>query len=143
MPNILIIDDDEQVCNVLVTAFGHMGYTASCEMTLKQGLEKIVTDTIDVVFLDVNLPDGNGLEAIKVIKQFPAAPEIIIITGNEDVDGAELAMHARAWDYISKSGSYKKFNFALDRALEYRRQKPMTTKFSWILLNHEHFSKAS
>jgi two-component system, NtrC family, response regulator len=78
---------------------------------------------MDVVFLDVNLPDGNGLEAMKTIRQMPAAPEIIIITGSEDVDGAELAMHSRAWDYIPKTGSYKKFVFALDRALEYRCQK--------------------
>ncbi len=123
MSRVLIIDDDEQVCDILVTAFGRMGHTASCAMTLQTGLEKIISDTIDVVFLDVNLPDGNGLAAIKTIQQMPAAPEIIIITGNEDVDGAELAMRSNAWDYISKSGSYKECNFALDRALAYRRQK--------------------
>jgi len=120
---VLIVDDDEQVCNILATAFGRMGHTASCAATLHKGLEKIVTDTIDVVFLDVNLPDGNGLAAIKTIQQMPAAPEVIIITGNEDVDGAELAMRSNAWDYIAKNESYKKFTFALDRALAYRRQK--------------------
>mgnify|MGYP006293738379 CR=1 FL=1 len=123
MSNVLIIDDDEQVCDILATAFSRMGHTASYAVTLHRGLEKIMTETIDVVFLDVNLPDGNGLSAIKTIQQMPAAPEVIIITGNEDIDGAELAMRSNAWDYISKSGSYKKCNFALDRALAYRRQK--------------------
>jgi two-component system NtrC family response regulator len=126
MSRVLIIDDDEQVCDILATAFSRMGHTASFAVTLHQGLEKILSDTIDVVFLDVNLPDGNGLAAIKTIQQMPAAPEIIIITGNEDIDGAELAMRSNAWDYISKSGSYKKCNFALDRALAYRRQKRIT-----------------
>jgi two-component system, NtrC family, response regulator len=129
LSKVLIIDDDEQICDILATAFERMGHTASFAVTLQQGLEKIVTDAIDVVFLDVNLPDGNGLAAIKTIQQMPAAPEIIIITGNEDADGAELAMRSNAWDYISKSGSYKECNFALNRALAFRRQKrvPDTT----------------
>ncbi|MCF8090168.1 MAG: response regulator, partial [Desulfotignum sp.] len=122
-PGVLIIDDDVQVCDILAKAIRRMGYAACCAVTLQQGLEKMGTETIDVVFLDVNLPDGNGLSAIDPIQQMPNAPEIIIITGNEDVDGAELAMRSNAWDYISKSESYKKFTFALDRALKYRRQK--------------------
>jgi two-component system NtrC family response regulator len=122
-PGVLIIDDDVQVCDILAKAIRRMGHAAFCAVTLQQGLEKMGTETIDVVFLDVNLPDGNGLSAIDTIRQMPDAPEIIIITGNEDVDGAELAMRSNAWDYISKSESYKKFTFALDRALKYRRQK--------------------
>ena len=122
-PGVLIIDDDTQVCDILTTAFNRMGHTASFALTLQQGLEKIATETIDVVFLDVNLPDGNGLAAINTIQQMSDAPEIIIITANEDVDGAELAMRSNAWDYISKSESHKKYIFALDRALASRRQK--------------------
>jgi len=93
------------------------------QQTLKEGLAQIFSDTIDVVFLDVNLPDGNGLEAIKIIRQHPVPPEIIIITADENVDGAALAMQSKAWDYISKSVPYKNFQFALDRAVEYRKQK--------------------
>ncbi|MCA1786788.1 MAG: sigma-54 dependent transcriptional regulator, partial [Desulfobacteraceae bacterium] len=122
-PKVLIIDDDAQVCDILTTVFSRMGHTASFALTLQQGLGKIATEIIDVVFLDVNLPDGNGLLAIETIQKMPDAPEIIIFTGNEDVDGAELAMRTNAWDYISKSESHKKCIFALNRALEYRRQK--------------------
>ncbi len=123
MPKVLIIDDDEQVCKLLSKVFEKAGSDTVYQQTLKQGLDQIFSDTIDVVFLDVNLPDGNGLEAIDTIKQHPVPPEIIIITADENVDGAALAMQSNAWDYISKSGSYKKFKFALDRALEYRKQK--------------------
>ncbi len=121
--NVLIIDDDEQVCRFLSKIFKGMGYDVSYELTLKQGLSKIFSDSVDILFLDVHLPDGNGLEAIDMIRQHPFAPEIIIITGDENVDGAEIAMKSRAWDYISKAGSSKNFRFALERAVEYRRQK--------------------
>jgi two-component system NtrC family response regulator len=119
----MIIDDDQQVCKTLVQVFTRMGHAVSYQQTLKKGLAAVLSEGVDVVFLDVNLPDGNGLAAIPTIKQYPASPEVIIITGDEDVDGAELAMRSKAWDYIPKTGSYKKFKFALERALEYRRQK--------------------
>ncbi|SDT84146.1 sigma-54-dependent transcriptional regulator [Desulfobacula phenolica] len=123
MPKVLIIDDDELICETLVKVFNRMGYDIFYQLTLKDGLEQIFADNIDIVFLDVSLPDGNGLQAIKSIKKHPFAPEIIIITGNENIDGAELAIRSNAWDYISKTGSMKKFKFALDRAFEYRKQK--------------------
>jgi len=123
MPEVLIIDDDEQICTLLTKNFNRMGYNTFYQQTLKDGLADIFSKNIDIVFLDVNLPDGNGLEAIEIIRQHPAAPEIIIITADENVDGAELAMRSKAWDYISKAGPHKNFKFALDRAFEYRKQK--------------------
>lgn len=125
MPKILIIDDDEQICKLLINVFSKTGGQIFFKQTLKEGLSAIFSDTIDIVFLDVNLPDGNGLDAIANIRQHPDAPEIIIITADGNVDGAELAMRSRAWDYISKEGSLKDFRFALDRALEYRKQKQL------------------
>jgi len=123
MPKVLIIDDDKQICKLLSTVFEKAGNQTFYQQTLKDGLAQIFSDNIDIVFLDVNLPDGNGLEAIKIIRQHPVAPEIIIITADENADGAALAMQSKAWDYISKAGSYKNFKFALNRAFEYRKQK--------------------
>jgi two-component system NtrC family response regulator len=123
MVEVLIIDDDEQICTFLTKIFTGMGYNTSCQYTLKDGLAKIVSSNIDIVFLDVNLPDGNGLEAIEIIRRNPFAPEIIIITADDNIDGAEIAMRSKAWDYISKTRTHKDFKFALERASEYRKQK--------------------
>jgi len=46
-----------------------------------EGLEKALLGSFEVVFLDVMLPDGNGLEALPRIRQTPAEPEVIIMTG--------------------------------------------------------------
>jgi two-component system, NtrC family, response regulator len=120
---ILIIDDDAFICKVLTMRFEKAGYECHCSQNLKQGLDKILTNGFDVLFLDINLPDGNGLHAIDNIREHPDPPEIIIMTGASDPKGAELAMQSRAWDYIQKSGSHKGFQFSLLRALEYRAQK--------------------
>jgi two-component system NtrC family response regulator len=120
---VLIIDDDTQVCRFLSKIFTGMGYSVSHELTLTQGISHIFSGRVDILFLDVNLPDGNGLEAINTIRHHPSPPEIIVITADDNVDGAEIAMKSKAWDYIAKTGSSKNFRFALERAVEYRRQK--------------------
>ncbi len=132
---VLIIDDDSQVCRFLSRIFTGMGYSVSHELTLTQGLSHIFSGQVDIVFLDVNLPDGNGLEAIETIRQHPSHPEIIVITADDNMDGAEIAMKSRAWDYISKTGSSKNFRFALERAVEYRRQKK--ARFSGFAIRRE------
>ena len=123
MSKILIIDDDHQICNVFSKIFTRMDHMVELSFTLKEGIDKAVANNFDIVFLDVNLPDGNGLDAIEVINDQPFSPEIIIMTGDSDPEGAELAMKSKAWDYIQKSGSHKDFKFSLIRALEYRQQK--------------------
>ena len=128
MSKILIIDDDEQICKILVKRFQRIDHEVHYSLTLTQGLDKIFAGKFDVVFLDVNLPDGNGLEAIEAIKEHPFTPEIIIMTGISEPEGAELAMKSRVWDYIQKSGSHKEFQFSLTRALEYRAQKQFRTR---------------
>lgn len=125
MSKILIIDDDKAICQMLVRLFKNFGTTVSCAFTLSDGLKILRTAPIgfDVVFLDIYLPDGNGIEAIETIKAMSSAPEIIIMTGAGDKESVRIAMEYNVWDYIEKSGSPRKFKFALKRALEYRQQK--------------------
>ncbi|MCP4672081.1 MAG: sigma-54-dependent Fis family transcriptional regulator [Desulfobacula sp.] len=125
MSKILIIDDDRNICKFLVKIFTRMNHDVQWSLTLKQGLEKVFAEQFDVVFLDVNLPDGNGLKAIELIFEYPYVPEIIIMTGDSNPDGAELAMKSRAWDYIQKNGKHQDFKLALTQALEYRQQKQL------------------
>jgi len=123
MAHILIIDDDVEVCRMLTAAIGRMGHEAGYALTLESGLAKNRKHSYDVVFLDVNLPDGNGLQAIPEIKESPTLPEVIIITGKGDADGAELAIKSGVWDYIEKSPSLKELRLQLSRVVQYRQEK--------------------
>jgi two-component system, NtrC family, response regulator len=123
MANILIIDDDSSICKMLEKMAGRMGHGAKASYTLQSGIEMNAAAYFDIVFLDVAMPDGNGIEAIQTIKETPSNPEIIIITGMGDQNGAELAVTYGAWDYIEKSSSINDLRLSLERALQYRRQK--------------------
>lgn len=123
MANVLIIDDDEMLCNTMCRYLGIQGHEATCALTLEEGLSKGASEAIDVVFLDVLLPDGNGLKALETIQGFSSSPEVIIFTGAGDPDGAELAIRSGAWDYIEKPPSMEHLTLPLVRALQYRDEK--------------------
>ena len=127
MAKILIIDDDENICYTLCRLARRMDHEAECAVTLKEGLEKVNTEDVDVVFLDVRMPDGNGLDVLPQIQASSGAPEVIISTGYGDADGAELAINSGAWDYIEKSSSSKTISLSLSRALQYRKEKKTAT----------------
>jgi two-component system, NtrC family, response regulator len=123
MARILIIDDDELICQSLSLVARQKGYEAASAYTLRDGLEKATTEPFDVVFLDVNMPDGNGLDFLSKLPKLASSPEIIIMTGYGDPHGAELAIKYGAWDYLEKGASVKEITLSLLRALQYREQK--------------------
>jgi len=123
MAHVLIIDDDEMMCDMLSTMVRQMGHDATSASTLQDGLAVSAAEDFDVVFLDVLMPDGSGLEALPRIREAPSSPEVIIITGFGDPDGAELAIKNGAWDYLEKPSSIKAMTLPLVRALQYREEK--------------------
>lgn len=135
MANILAIDDDRMICESLVDVISEMGHAVEYALTLKEGLEMAYQNQYDIVFLDVTLPDGNGLEKLPQIREAPASPEVIIITGKGDPDGAELAVKTGAWDYIKKPLSIKQMTLPLVRALQYRAEKSSVKSRSVLKLN--------
>lgn len=125
MANVLIIDDDQMFGEMLFELVKTLGHEAHIALTLKDGLQTVTAGKFDVVFLDVRLPDGSGLELLPQVRETPASPEVIIITGAGDPDGAELAIKNGAWDYIEKTSSIKQMSLPLVRALQYRQEKQL------------------
>ncbi|MBC8430540.1 MAG: response regulator, partial [Desulfobacterales bacterium] len=123
MANVLIIDDDKGMCFTLSAIVRQQGHDVTCAYTLEDGLKEAASIDYDLVLLDVQLSDGNGLHVLPQIRAMPSQPEIIIITGQGDPDGAELAIKNGAWDYIEKPASIKDMTLPFIRALQYRDKK--------------------
>ncbi len=120
---ILIVDDDPLFGKMLTSLIKHLGHEVLRASNLREGRELAQNNDIDVLFLDVRLPDGNGLQALPGFKAGRGRPEVIIVTGEGDQDGAELAIANGAWDYLEKPSTLEKMTLPLLRALEYRAQK--------------------
>ena len=123
MAKILIIDDDEPFCRGLAEVIAAGGNETQCAHTIEEGLRLAASDSFDVVFLDVALPDGNGLDHLSEIQSVSSEPEVIILTGGGTPDGAELAIGSGAWDYIQKPFPLSVIKLHLMRALQYREER--------------------
>lgn len=123
MARVLVVDDDEMICEMIVTMVEEMGHEVECAGLIRDAFETSSRKSFDIVFLDIHMPDGNGLDFLPKIRELPDAPEVIIITGLGDPDGAEIAIKKGAWDYIQKSSSIKEMMLPFIRALQYREEK--------------------
>jgi len=74
----------------------NQGYDVSHVSTIKEGITTAKTGEFDLVFLDVQLPDGNGLQHLPEIQSVPSAPEVIVITGYAEPEGAEFSIKSNA-----------------------------------------------
>jgi len=127
MANILIVDDDRLVTDSLRQVIERMGHTASVAASVAEALRICADGGYDIVFCDVRMPDGSGLDILPKIRGVSPAPEVIIITGYGDPDGAELAIRKGAWDYVEKPLSVRDVMLSVERALQYReKRQPMT-----------------
>jgi two-component system NtrC family response regulator len=102
LSTILIIDDEIKIRNLLSRIIALEGFEVLEASNLKGGLKILETSEIDIVLCDVKLPDGNGVEFSKIIKdRFPVV-EIILLTAFGNIPDGVLAIKNGAFDYITK-----------------------------------------
>lgn len=123
MANILIIDDDQDFSRSFQRIIEKLGHSCAVARTLRESSDRLQKLDCDLVFLDVNLPDGNGLAHIKQFQASPSMPEVVILTGDGDSDGAALAIANGAWDYIGKPISLNNIKLMLQRTIAFRSSK--------------------
>lgn len=123
MAHILIIEDDSRVANLMAATIQQIEHTAVIADNIQNGLTQLQSVDFDIVLLDVNLPDGNGLEILPEIRNTASLPEVIIITGDCTLEGAEKAIQHGAWDYLSKPLQPPNLILTLNRVLLYRTEK--------------------
>ncbi len=123
MAKILIVDDDPLARDALARVVKKMNHEPFEAGSLGSAREKLPEQAFDLVFCDVRMPDGSGLDILPEIRASSSAPEVIIVTGFGDPDGAELAIKKGAWDYIEKPLSVKAVMLCVERALQYRDKK--------------------
>jgi two-component system NtrC family response regulator len=123
MANILVIDDEKMIGDLMSRVILRMGHSVKLATTLEGGLQAAQAEKFEVIFLDVQLPDGDGLSKMPLIENLSSKPEVIVITGFANQEGMERAISCNAWDYIQKPLSFEAITQSVNRALQYRSEK--------------------
>lgn len=133
---ILIIDDDETTRLLLESHLSGSGYAVRCEGNA-EGLRNALTeDDFQAILLDVQLPDGDGIELLDEVKQIAPTTPVIMITAYRSVEKAVEAMRKGAYDYCPKPIDLNRLTVSVKNALDRYELLQKVTQFERVKRNH-------
>ena len=118
MKKILIIDDEEKLRSLIARVIKLEGFEVSEAADIKSAIKKLDQSEIDVVLCDVKLPDGNGVDFLKTIREKYPLLETILLTAYGNIPDGVQAIKNGAFDYITKGDDNNKIIPLIYRALE-------------------------
>jgi two-component system response regulator AtoC len=117
-PAILVVDDDEVMRQTLSDVLRKRGYAVSTAETGGQTISSIKKQLFDLILLDIRLPDMDGLDVLKRIKEIESDLMVIVMTAYSDVQTAVMAIKSGAYDYIDKPFELEELKILIQKALE-------------------------
>jgi DNA-binding NtrC family response regulator len=118
---ILVIDDEPVICQGCRLALTDKGYGVDFRLRGGPGLEAVSEGDYDLVLLDMKLPDRDGLDILKSLRQNHPLLQVIVMTGYSTVQNAVEAMKSGAFDYLTKPFTDEELTLVAERALEKKR----------------------
>lgn len=126
--SILLIDDDPSMVDLTRYQLEEQGYSVTAADSGNAGLKLVSEQHFDVALTDLNLPDINGIELVRRLKDLAPSLEIIMITGFSSVTRAIDAIKAGAFYFIEKPVEYEELLALVEKALERGRQAEEITQ---------------
>ncbi|MCX5724565.1 MAG: PAS domain S-box protein [Nitrospirae bacterium] len=121
LPSLLIVDDEPDICMALGDLLEHDGYRVRAVQTGRDALREVEGGQVGVVILDLGLPDLNGLDVLRRIKQVdPLLPVIVLTASSQESDTVE-ALHCGAFTYLTKPYNSYELRFALRQIADEHR----------------------
>jgi response regulator RpfG family c-di-GMP phosphodiesterase len=118
--SVLVVDDEPAVTSAVAKRLGRDGLSCEEVHSAKDALLRLGEREFDVVVTDVKMPEMSGIDLLKIVKQRDPEVQVIVITGNPDVDFAVEAIRSQVDDYLVKPFEMAQLSHAVDRALEHR-----------------------
>ncbi len=115
---IFLLDDEELIVSMLSRSLKKQGYNVMAETRPVEVLEKIRTWAPDIVMLDVNMPETNGLDILQEIKDKGIDTEVIMLTADDTAETAVKAMKIGATDYLTKPLNIEEVKIVIEKILE-------------------------
>jgi len=117
---VLIAEDEPNLGMILEQFMSARGFAVTIVRDGRAALETLRADSFDVALLDVVMPEVDGLEVLRQIREEPMPPEIIVITGNGTIETAIAALKLGAYDFLSKPYRMAEIEVLVKRAWEKR-----------------------
>ncbi len=120
---ILVVDDDVAFCTLLQTFLTKKGFDVTNSFTGKDAFNILDKTVFDVVITDIRLPDSDGLEILKRVKEKSLSTQVILMTGYTDIKTAVSAMKSGAFDYVGKPINPDELLHTINASLSKKEEK--------------------
>lgn len=110
-----MIDDEMEIRNAISRYLQTKGYEVILASTLSEGSKKVSTEEPSLVFLDVNLPDGNGLEQLEKLNEQKPNSQFVVMSAFDHSEARERAMELGAKEFLSKPFSIQQLNLIVQQ----------------------------
>jgi two-component system, OmpR family, KDP operon response regulator KdpE len=120
---ILVVDDEPPIRRLLRTGLGTQGYSIAEVENAGQAQAHLKNDKADLVVLDLGLPDRNGLELLKELRQAGIDVPVVVLSSRTDEAGIVQALELGADDYVTKPFSMNELIARIKVALRHRLQE--------------------
>jgi len=101
--NLLLVDDEKPFIETIAQRLRQMGFAVECAFSGTAALNRLeLNDAVDVVVLDVNMPDLDGMETLEALKRKHPLVEVLMLTGHATIPSAIDAVTLGAFDYLTK-----------------------------------------
>ena len=117
---VLLVDDDGTFRTVLSSELERIGLAVERAGTGEEAIAAVAKREPDVVLLDLELPDRNGLDVLRVLRETHPAAQVVMLTGHGSIDTAIEAIRRGAFDYVAKPCPLDELEVRIQRALERR-----------------------
>jgi len=127
---IIVLEDDAIVRNNLENFLRRQRFDVASAPTLSAARDYLNRDNFDLIFMDMRLPDGEGIELLKQLQTRPIRPLAVVMTGFGSVESAVECMKNGAFDYIIKPFSTDQIEFTLRKAQDFNQLLKVNTLLS-------------
>ncbi|HEX4614069.1 MAG TPA: sigma-54 dependent transcriptional regulator [Urbifossiella sp.] len=121
MPKLLVVDDEPVICQSFQWVFGPTGVEVLTAGTVADGWRQVQRERPDVIVLDLQLPDGSGMDLFERVRAADPKRPVVFVTAHGTTDTAIEAMKRGAFDYLSKPLDLDQITALLGRAFEAAR----------------------
>ena len=138
MAKLLIIDDERGIRNTLREILADEGHEVEIAENGKQGLEMAQAKAFDLIFSDIKMPEMDGIEVLKALKEGEEAIDtpIVMISGHGDVETAVQALKLGAYDFLLKPLDLNRILITTKNALESKSLKQETKQLRKKISDH-------
>ena len=118
----MLVDDEERFLATTKKLLAKKGYDVLTAISGAEALEKLRTQNIHVVILDVKMPGMDGIETLKAVKSKYPMVEVIMLTGHGTVESAVEGLKSGATDYLTKPTDVNDLIAKAEEAFEKRQR---------------------